>query len=67
MADPKGSGAGNRPQFALRIVRASSQNFSFLEAARSMRSAASLRTDEALRKASSFPPVTSRALKACTD
>ena len=64
---PGGRGAGTRPQFACRIFSASLQYFSPLDLTRSILSAADLKADAALRRASSLPLTTSCALKACTE
>jgi hypothetical protein len=67
VAAPKGRGAGIRPQFALLILRASTQYLLPLNLPLSMLSAADLNMLAAFRRASSFPPTTSCPLNAWTD
>jgi len=67
VAAPKGKGAGIKPQFALLILRASTQYLSPLAAPPSMLSEAVLNMSEAFRRASSLPPTTSCALNAWTE
>lgn len=67
VADPKGNGAGIRPQFDLRIFKASTQYLSPRILPLSMLSAADLNMSAAFLRASSLPPTQSCALKASTD
>lgn len=67
IAEPSGSGAGIKPQFDLRMESASVQNLSLFAEPRSTPSAAAFNTSDALRRPSSFPPVTNRALNDWTE
>jgi hypothetical protein len=67
VAAPNGRGAGIKPQFALLILRASTQYLLPFTLPLSMLSAADLNMSAAFRRASSFPPTTSCALNAWTD
>lgn len=67
IADPNGRGAGIRPQFDRRMESASVHSLSLFAEPRSTPSAAAFKTSEAFRRASSFPPVTNRALNDWTE
>jgi hypothetical protein len=67
VADPNGSGAGIKPQLALRILSACTQYLSPFTRPLSMLSAADLKMSAAFRKVWSLPPMTSCALNARTE
>ncbi len=67
VAEPRGRGAGMRPQLPLRILSASTQYFSPDSRPSSMLSAASLNRSAAALSALSLPPIVSWALNPCTE
>lgn len=67
VAEPNGSGAGIKPQFALLIFSASTQYLLPLILPLSMLSAADLNMPAAFLRASSLPPTTNCALNAWTE